>query len=143
MKNYLAIIAVLFLILPLTSFSATVTPVGDTRTERNNILPQTGIYTVFSNDTSGLSESYPLGAKIRCHTWTIGSDKTTADITWTVDLEGSLDDSLFEDLDTTSTVSQWKREISNKGANYVRSNVLRTYTGTRPTITVTYQGGCN
>lgn len=149
MKRYLLAILVILFIYQLAWAAA-----DDPSTiivKKNNILPQTSVVTIFDNQTSAFTNNTAIGSayglgdvKIRCHTWTLASDKTTADVTWTVDLEGSIDGTTYEDLDTTSTVSSfWKRDVSNKGANWVRANVIRNYTGTAPTLTIKYQGGCN
>lgn len=145
MKNFLFTLTFLFLILPSLAFSDTVNDPGDIRVERNNLLPNSNLITTFSNNTSGLSEAFGLGeAKITCHTWTIKSDKSSSDVSWTVSLLGSLDDIDYETMDSTTTVDDfWKREVFNHGANWVKTSVLRNYTGTAPTITIKFQSGCN
>lgn len=138
------LVVTLILCFTISAYAATVNSPGDIRIERNNILPQSNLLTIFSNSTTGESESFGLGdVKIRCHTWTIETDKETADVSWTIALKGSLDDSYYENLDSTTTVEDWKREIESKGANWIKSSVLRTYTGTVPEITIKYQAGCN
>lgn len=138
---------ILLFLLSFTPFLATaaiVTEPGDVIIERNNILPNSNLITTFSNDTTGTSSAYGLGgAKIKCHTWTIDSDKVTADVGWTIALEGSLDNVLWATFDSTTTVSDWHRNISDKGANWIRSSVLRNYTRTRPNIDIKFQSGCN
>ncbi|MCK5608511.1 hypothetical protein KAR91_41905 [Candidatus Pacearchaeota archaeon] len=136
---------------PFLATAATVTEPGDVIIERNNILPNSNLITTFSNDTTGTSSAYGLGgAKIRCHTWTIDSDKVTADVDWTIEFQGTLDcegvdcvDSSWAVLDSTTTVANWHRDISNGGANWIRSSVLRNYTRTRPNIDIKFQSGCN
>ncbi len=138
------ILILLFLLFPALALAATVTPPGDIRVERNNLLPTSTLVTTFSNATTGTSEAYGLaGAKISCHTWTIDSDKVTADVSWTIALQGSMDNELWADLDSTTSVADWKRDIVNKSANWVRSSVLRSYTSTAPNITIKFQSGCN
>lgn len=133
-----------FLFIPFLATAATVTIPGNVKIERNNILPNSNLITTFSNDTTGTSSAYGLGeTKITCHTWTIDTDKATADVSWTIALQGSLDNELWEDLDSTTTVADWNRHIVNKGANWIRSSVLRGYTGTRPNIDIKFQSGCN
>lgn len=139
-------IILLFLLLfsPFSAPAATVTDPGDVVIERNNLLPNSNLITTFSSATTGVSEAYGLGGtKIRCHTWIIDSDKVSADVGWTIALEGSLDKVAWAAFDTVSTVSDWHRDISNKGANWMRSSVLRTYTGTAPNIDIKFQSGCN
>ena len=133
-----------FLSIPFLANAATVTPLGNVVIERNNILPNSNLITTFSSSTTGTSNAFGLGeAKITCHTWTIDTDKETADVTWTVALQGSLDNESWEDLDSTTTVADWHRHVVNKGANWIRSSVLRGYTGVRPNIDIKFQSGCN
>ena len=149
MKKMILLLSLLFI--PFLAIAATVTDPGDVKIERNNILPNSNLITTFSSATTGFSEAYGLGeTKIRCHTWTIDTDKATADVAWTIALQGTLDcegvdcvDSSWEDLDSTTTVADWKRDIENKGANWIRSSVLRTYTGVTPNIDIKFQSGCN
>lgn len=142
MKKTILLLSLLFI--PFLAIAATVTDPGDVRVERNNILPNSNLITTFSSATTGVSEAYGLGeTKITCHTWTIDTDKATADVGWTIALEGSLDNNQWYTFDSTTTVADWDRHISNKGANWIRSSVLRTYTGTAPNITIKFQSGCN
>lgn len=149
MKKTILLLFLLFT--PFLAAAATVTDPGDVKIERNNILPNSNLITTFSNDTTGTSSAYGLGeAKISCHTWMIDSDKITADVDWTIALEGALEcegvdcvDSHWENLDSTTTVADWKRDIVNKGANWVRSSALRNYTTTAPNVTIKFQSGCN
>lgn len=138
------ILLLFLLITPFLATAATVTDPGDVRVERNNILLNTNLITTFSGATTGVSNAYGLGeTKITCHTWTIESDKLSADVAWTIALEGSLDNNQWYTFDFTTTVADWDRHIVNKGANWLRTSVLRTYTGTAPNITTKFQSGCN
>lgn len=142
MKKIILLLSLLFI--PFLAIAATVTVPGDVKVERNNILPNSNLITTFSGPTTGTSSAYGLGeAKITCHTWTIDTDKTTADVDWTVALEGSIDNEQWYTFDSTTTVADWDRHIVDKGANWLRSSVLRTYTGTAPTVTIKFQSGCN
>lgn len=138
---------ILFFLLSATPFlatAATVTDPGDVIVERNNVLPNTNLITTFSSPTTGVSSAYGLGgAKITCHTWTIDGDKATVDVDWTIEFQGSLDNNLWAVLDSTTTVSDWHRNVTNRGANWIRTSVLRTYTGTAPNIDIKFQSGCN
>lgn len=150
MKKIILLLSLLFIPF-LAAAAATVTVPGDVKIERNNILPNSNLITTFSGPTTGLSSAYGLGeAKITCHTWTIDTDKTTADVDWTIAFQGALDcegtdcvNSNWQTFDSTTTVANWHRHIVNHGANWIRSSVLRTYTGTTPNITTKFQSGCN
>ena len=139
------------LLIPILAMAATVTPPGDVKIERSYGLPTSNFITIFSGATTGESEAYGLGGdKISCHTWTIESDKVTADVDWTIAFQGALDcegddcvNSNWQTLDSTTTVANWHRHIVNHGANWIKSSVLRTYTGTAPNIDVKFQSGCN
>lgn len=150
MKRYVFILILSILTLPQLVLSV-VTPPGDMKVERNNLLPQSHLAVIFDSQTTGFTNntstgsSYGLGdVKIRCHTWTIANDKTSTDVTWGITLQGSLDDVDYETLDSTTTVSDfWKRDVENRGANWIRAHVWRNYTGSAPTITIKHQAGCN
>ena len=142
--NKILLLLLTFLIIPGLTIAATVTLPSEVRLERNNILPNTNLITAFSNDTTGTSEAFGLGeAKIRCHTWTIDTDKTTGDVSWAIQFLGSLDNNQWAVYDSTTTVADWSREVTNHGANWIKTSVLRNYTTTAPNIDIKFQSGCN
>ena len=150
MKRYVLVLMLSILTLPHIAFS-TVTSPGDMKVERNNLLPQSNIAVIFDSATTGFTNNtstgnaYGLGdVKIGCHLWTIANDKNTVDVTWGVTLQGSLDGVDYETLDSTTTVTDfWKRDVVNRGANWIQAHVWRNYSGSAPTITIKYQAGCN
>jgi hypothetical protein len=145
MKRTILALLISFIIFPSIVFAATVNDPGDIRVKDSvNSLPTTNLMIIFANDTTGNSEAFGLGEyKISCHEWQIESDKLTADVDWTIALQGSLDNSYYETFDSTTSVVNWQRHIKNYGYNWIRSNVQRTYTGIAPTVTIKHQAGCN
>lgn len=99
---------------------------------------QSSLTTAFNNNTTGVGSSINLGHLVSSHTWSIKSTKKTADTSWTITLDGSLDDTDFESLDTFSTRTSFNlRHIANKPVEYIRARVVqRGYTGIRPAITI-------
>lgn len=142
MKKYFYLSSFIFFVFTLsTVYSAQITPPYSSKTNYiDNALPQTGLYTIFSNNTTGYSEVYDGKIKLNCHTWTIDPNKRASGY---IMLEGSLDNVFYYVLDNTTSFISWKRDIVNKGARYIRANVFRSYTGIAPEITIKYQGGCN
>ena len=83
--------------------------------------------------STGAGTSYWLGFLPHAHTWQI--DFTGTASTVSVKLQGSIDDSSWFDLDTsTSTTASTMRHIVNKPVNYIRANLVTFTNGTTMTV---------
>lgn len=107
---------------------------------------ETSLNTLLSAvSATGAGTSQSLGSLMSKHSWQIEADKTTADVSWTISLEGSLDDTNFQPIDTFTTITSFDlRHAVNKPVLYYRGNItLLNYTTTAPQITVKSVSGGN
>lgn len=60
-----------------------------------------------------------------------------------VDLEGSINNSTWYSLDSSTTLTSEMRHVVNKPVNFIRGNLITLTAGTAPTVTVRFLGGGN
>ena len=90
--------------------------------------------------STGAGTSYWLGFLPSNHTWDIAFTGTASTVS--VKLQGSIDNSSWFDLDTsTSTTASTMRHVVNKPVNYIRANLVTFTNGT--TMTVKSMSGGN
>ena len=83
--------------------------------------------------STGAGTSYWLGFLPHAHTWQIDFTGTASTIS--VKLQGSIDNSNWFDLDTsTSTTASIMRHVVNKPINYIRANLVTFTNGTTMTV---------
>ncbi|MDP2362896.1 MAG: hypothetical protein Q8M94_03900 [Ignavibacteria bacterium] len=104
--------------------------------------PQSLLLTLLNAVTgTGAGVSNTLKALFGKMTWEIvvTGDPTVVQ----VDLEGSINNSTWYALDSSTTLTSEMRHVVNKPVNYVRANLITLTAGTAPTVTVRFLGGGN
>lgn len=110
------------------------------------VIPNSSSFsTIFNSNTSGFGSFKNLSGYYSKHAWQIKSTKHSPDVTWTIQLHQSLDGIDSESADTFTTATSFSiRNIVEKPTAYIRARVVqRTYTSTRPTITIKTRSGGN
>ncbi len=85
-------------------------------------------------DVAAVSGVNPLGGVPRKIAWE--KRVTGGPTAVTVNIEGSLDNSNWYTLDTDNTTANTFKEITQRGAKFIRANLVTLTGGTSPTVTV-------
>ena len=91
--------------------------------------------------STGAGTGENLGNGFAIHTWEVVV--TGGPSTVSVTLQGSLNNSTWYTLDTSTTTTSEMRHVVNKKVRFVRANVATLTGGTSPTITVRILSGGN
>ncbi len=84
-------------------------------------------------DVAAVGGAAPLGGVPRKIAWE--KRVTGAPTAVQVDIEGSLDNSNWYQLDTENTTGNTFREITQRGAKFIRARLVTLTGGTSPTVT--------
>lgn len=128
------LIILLLLILPMLAFSETagVKNIANAPTSTNMIA-------VFSNQSSAYTgTSYDLGFVTSAHTWQQVISGTPSAVS--VAIQGSIDNSNWFDLDTSTSTTSAMRHIVNKPVRYIRGKLTTFTNGTSMSVKSTHGG---
>ncbi len=88
---------------------------------------------VGAGDVAAIGGPAALGGVPRKLSWEVRV--TGAPTAMQVDLEGSLDNTNWYQIDTYNIVANTLRQVVDKGAKFVRANLITLTAGTSPTVT--------
>src|SRR3970040_898986 len=88
---------------------------------------------VGAGDVAAVSGVNPLGGVPRKIAWEVRV--TGAPTALQVDLEGSLDNTNWYQIDTYNVVANTLREVTQRGAKFIRARLVTLTAGTSPTVT--------